>query len=320
MLIEFQPGGVVCPAAGVAVDPVRGAEYAIITHAHSDHARRGSRRYLAHPLTAAVLRKRLGPRADISTVEYGEGIHRNGVRISLHPSGHLPGAAQVRLEHRGGVAVVSGDYKLRADGLAEPFEPVRCHHFVTESTFGLPIFRFPPQDAVADRIHTWWKRNAADGIVSVLQAWPLGKAQRLATMLDRSIGAVQLDPAVHAMHETLRTAGVRLPDLPVLRPGETPVPGSLIISSRPAAAATPGLTQPPVAAAFVSGWMLLRAWRGRSAGAEGFVLSDHADWEQLNAAVAATRAERVSVVHGYAESFARWLREHGGVEADAPVR
>lgn len=320
MLIEFQPGGVVCPAAGVAIDPMRAAEYAVITHAHSDHARRGSRRYLAHPITAAVLRRRLGPRADISAVEYGEALHRNGVRISLHPSGHLPGAAQVRLEHRGRVAVVSGDYKLGADGLAEPFEPVRCHHFVTESTFGLPIFRFPPPEAVSDQIHAWWRRNAADGIVSVLQAWPLGKAQRLAAMLDRSIGVVQLEPAVHTMHETLRGAGVRLPALPVLRPGEMPVPGGLVISSRSAAAAPPGPAQPPVAVASVSGWMLLRAWRGRSAGAQGFVLSDHADWDQLNAAVAATGAERVSVVHGYAEPFARWLREHGGVEADAPVR
>lgn len=317
-MLEFQPGGVTCPAAGVTVDPVHAAEYAIITHAHSDHARRGSRHYLAHRLTAAVLRRRLGPRADITAVEYGEALHRNGVRISLHPSGHLPGAAQVRLEHRGRVAVVSGDYKLGADGLAEPFEPVRCHHFVTESTFGLPIFRFPPPDTVADQIHTWWRRNAAVGIVSVLQAWPLGKAQRLAAMLDRSVGPVLLDTTVHTMHETLRAAGVRLPDLPALRPGETPPTGSLVISSRSATAPSRGPAQPPLAAAFVSGWMLLRTWRGRSAGVQGFVLSDHADWDQLNAAVTATGAGRVSVVHGYAQPFARWLREQRGVDADAP--
>ncbi|MGQ9724635.1 MAG: DNA ligase-associated DEXH box helicase, partial [Tepidimonas sp.] len=136
-LVVWRAEGLYCPVGDFYIDPWRPVARAIITHAHADHARRGHAAYLAHAASAGVLRARLGGDIALQTVDYGERLDCGGVRVSLHPAGHVLGSAQIRLEHRGQVWVVSGDYKVEADATCAPFEPVRCHTFITESTFGL---------------------------------------------------------------------------------------------------------------------------------------------------------------------------------------
>ncbi|MGZ9410567.1 MAG: DNA ligase-associated DEXH box helicase, partial [Methylocystis sp.] len=170
--------GLYCPPGNFHIDPWRPAALAVITHGHSDHARWGSGAYLCHEDCAPILRRRLGD-VRIETLRYGERRDIGEVRLSLHPAGHVLGSAQVRIEHRGEVWVASGDYKLEADGVRAPFEPVPCDVFITESTFGLPIYRWRPQSEVMADINSWWAENARAGRASVMQAYGLGKAQRL---------------------------------------------------------------------------------------------------------------------------------------------
>jgi putative mRNA 3-end processing factor len=245
----------------------------------------------------------------------------NGVRISLHPAGHLPGSAQVRLEHRGEVCVVSGDYKLESDGLSTPFEPIRCRHFVTESTFGLPVFRFPEAPSVHDAINAWWRENRDRGVRSLLLGYPLGKAQRLLRHLDSGIGPLVVHRTIGEVNRVLRAAGVDIREVPVVTTieEESVPPGGLLIAPHAGTEVRGSAAAHSFDVAAASGWMLLGATRRRRGSMKGFVLSDHADWEQLNRAVDATGAERVSVVHGYAGPFARWLSERRGIEADAPL-
>src|SRR5690606_28638646 len=174
-MLQFTKRGIYCPQAGVYIDPWLPVDKAVITHGHSDHARWGMGHYLCHPHTAAILRLRLGKEIAVQPLEYGQEVTENGVRISLHPAGHIIGSAQVRLEYRGEVCVVSGDYKLLPDGISPAYEPVRCHTFVTESTFALPIYRFPEPASILSEINQWWRQNAAEGFNTVLLAYALGK-------------------------------------------------------------------------------------------------------------------------------------------------
>src|SRR5215212_2870433 len=171
--------GLHCPAADIYIDPWLPVDRAVITHAHGDHARWGSQHYLGSREGARVLRTRLGADASIETLDYRETRDINGVSLSLIPAGHILGSAQVRLEHRGEVWVVSGDYKLDPDPTCAPFEPVRCHTLVTESTFGLPIYRWPPQSETFAEMRAWWRENAEHGRASLVYAYALGKAQRV---------------------------------------------------------------------------------------------------------------------------------------------
>ena len=175
-LVVLRPQGLYCPAGDFYIDPWRPVERAVLTHAHSDHARRGSAHYLAHADSAGTLRNRLGADITLQTLAYGEAITHQGVTVSLHPAGHVLGSAQVRIEHAGQAWVASGDYKLEDDGTCPPFEPVRCHTFITESTFGLPIYRWPAQPVLFADINAWWAANAAAGKASVLYAYAFGKA------------------------------------------------------------------------------------------------------------------------------------------------
>ncbi|HJT88673.1 MAG TPA: hypothetical protein VJ732_12475, partial [Bryobacteraceae bacterium] len=178
-LLELRENGLYCAPGDFYVDPWGPVERAVITHAHADHARPGSRAYLASVPGEALLRARVGSDAAIQAVAYGETVSIGSVRVSLHPAGHMLGSAQVRLEHGGEVWVVSGDYKLAPDPTCVPFEPLQCHTFVTESTFALPVFRWPAEVEVLDAIHAWWRANQREGRASLLFAHALGKAQRL---------------------------------------------------------------------------------------------------------------------------------------------
>jgi putative mRNA 3-end processing factor len=319
-LVVHRPEGLYCPPGDFHIDPWRPVPRAVITHAHADHARRGNGVYLASAAGAGVLRQRLGDIA-LQALAYGETVDVNGVRVSLHPAGHVLGSAQVRLECRGRVWVVSGDYLVcgnpgSGDDLnptCAPFEPVRCHCFVTECTFGLPIYRWRPQAEVMAEIDVWWRTNAEAGQCSLLLGYSFGKAQRLLAGVDATIGPIVVHGAVEALNAVYRDAGVALPA--TRRLDEVTDRGVL---ARALVVAPPAVHGSAWARrlgdfsdAFASGWMQLRGARRRQGVDRGFVLSDHADWPGLQLAIAATGAERVIVTHGYEAVMVRWLEQQG---------
>lgn len=317
-LLSFTPRGIHCAQADVYIDPWRPVDRAIITHAHSDHARRGSRHYLAHPTTKALMHARYGPDLSVEGLDAGAEVTIHGVRFSLHPAGHIPGSMQVRVEHRGEVWVITGDHKRHADGISEAYEPQRCHTFITECTFGLPIYRWRPPAEVFSDIDAWWRGNAANGICSVISAYSLGKAQRIMAGVDPSIGPILVHGAVAGMNEVLEARGLRLPPWQQVTPDmPKEVLSRALVITPGSALKTPWIQRMrPYSTAMASGWMQLRGWRRRSNIDRGFVLSDHADWEALLLAVKETGAQRVVATHGYTELFSEYLR-HTGLDATA---
>jgi putative mRNA 3-end processing factor len=310
--------GLWCEAGGFHVDPWQPVERALITHAHGDHARPGSAAYLCAAPSAALLRRRFGSEAVIESIAYGETRTIGSTRVSFHPAGHVLGSAQIRIESAAGVTVVSGDYKRDADPTCAPFEPVRCNTFITESTFGLPIYRWDPPQAVVADILTWSERNRKEERTSVLFCYTIGKAQRilaeLARLTDRTV-------FVHGMMlgaiDVYRDAGVRmLPiesvvDAPARSRGKRSVAGELVLAPL-AARGTPWMRRlGEHSDAFASGLMRVRGVRRQRAFDRGFVLSDHADWPALLATIGDTGATRVLATHGHSEAFARYLRAQG---------
>ena len=312
MVLEFKTQGIYCPAGDFFIDPWRPVDRALITHGHADHAREGHNRYLATDVAAPVMRHRLGD-ISLDTVAYGEVRQIGGARVSLHPAGHIPGSAQVRVEVGGEVWVVSGDYKTTPDRLCTPFEPVRCHSFITECTFGLPVFAWPSEADIAAEINAWWAANAAAGTYSLLGAYALGKAQRLLSLLDSAIAPILTHGAVEATNAILRGQGMALPDTIHVTPQLDPKahPGALILAPPGALAGNWARRFRPASTGFASGWMRLRGVRRRRALDRGFVMSDHADWAGLNEAIKATGAENIYPTHGYTDIFTRYLRESG---------
>lgn len=311
-VLTFTDRGIFCPAGGFFVDPWRPVDRALITHGHADHARPGHARYLATEAAAPVLRHRLGD-ITLETVAYGATLRIGDALVSFHPAGHVPGSAQIRIEVAGEVWVVSGDYKVVADGLSEPFEPVRCHSFITESTFGLPVFRWPTQADVAAQLNLWWRESVAEGVTPVLGAYSLGKAQRLLAMLDPAIGPILTHGAVESTTEVLRRQGYALPDTVHVTPETkgTDHPGALVLAPPSALGSTWARRFGKVSGGFASGWMQLRGVRRRRAVDRGFVISDHADWPGLLWAIEQTGAENIYVTHGYTDVFTRYLNDSG---------
>lgn len=317
-MLTVTEDGLFCPAGGFHIDPWRPVERALITHAHSDHARWGSRRYLAPASGVRLLRTRLGADIDVTGAPWIEPIRIGDASVSFHPAGHILGSAQIRVEVAGEVWVVSGDYKTEPDATCAPFEPVRCHTFITESTFGLPIYRWAPQSEVFADINRWWRKNKDEGRASVLCGYSLGKAQRLISGLDPEIGPIFTHGAVERLSADYRLQGVSLPPTtPVWSvPPKTRFDGAMIVGP-PSVAGTPWMKRfGDFRIAFASGWMQIRGARRRRAVDRGFVLSDHADWPGLISAIEATGAKRVLATHGYTAPIVRWLREHG-YDADA---
>ena len=318
-LLEFNENGIYCARADVYIDPWRSVKNAFITHAHADHARWGHQKYLAHHNSLPVMRYRLGEDIAITGVGYNEPFTVNGVSFSFYPAGHIPGSSQIKVSYKGESWVVSGDYKLGADGLSEAFEPVRCSHFITESTFGLPVYKWPHPTEVANEINAWWRQNRESGKVSVLAGYSLGKAQRVLSLLDPFIGRIYTHGAVENTNEILRKQGYKLPhtirvsqDIP-----KKEYRGEMVVCPPSAIGSSWVKKFSPYSTAFCSGWMALRGARRRRAADRGFILSDHADWQGLNEAVDATGAEHVYVTHGYQEIFARWLREEKQLDAQS---
>lgn len=321
-LIEPTDRGLFCTAGDFYIDPWQPVEKAVITHAHADHARWGSRKYLTSERGAPLLRARLGDDAVIESAPYVETRDLNGVRISLHPAGHVLGSAQVRVEHQGEVWVVSGDYKTEDDCVCDAFAPVRCHTFVSECTFGLPIYRWRPQGEVFAEIHAWWRVNQERGRTSVLFAYALGKSQRVLAGLDDSIGPILLHGAVRKLVEVHEQAGLRFPAWEYAGPeAAMATKGRALVIAPPSAAGTPWLRKfGPVSTALASGWMQIRGTRRRRSMDRGFVISDHADWDGLHAAIAATGAENVAVTHGFTAAMQRTLEERGYHAWTIPTR
>lgn len=317
-LIVQRPEGLYCPPGDFYIDPWRPVDRAVITHAHADHARMGHQHYLAAAPAEGVLRARLGQGIDLQSLHYGAQVVHNGVALSLHPAGHVLGSAQVRLEHSGQTWVASGDYKVAPDATCTPFEAVRCDVFITESTFGLPIYRWRPDAELFAEINAWWAANAAVGRASVLLCYSFGKAQRILSGVDPSIAPIVVHSAIQTLNQAYRAAGVHLPETRLVT--EVPDPDDFkraLVLCPPSAAVGPWIKRfGDFSDAFASGWMQMRGARRRGGYDRGFVLSDHADWPGLMGAIGATGASRVIVTHGSIPVMVRYLSGQG-LEAGA---
>ena len=311
-LVIARPEGLYCPPGKFYIDPWRPVERAVITHGHADHSRTGHGHYLATISGAGILRSRLGD-INLQTLDYGQCITHNGVTISLHPAGHVLGSAQVRLAYSGEVWVASGDYKVEPDPTCAAFEPVRCDTFITESTFGLPIYRWQPQAEVFNEINRWWRGNAAIGRTSVLFCYAFGKAQRILQGVDAGIGPIICHGAAELLNRVYRDAGVALPETRMVSQiADKSILNTALVLAPPSAGGAPWIKRfGDYSDAFASGWMLLRGARRRRAVDRGFVLSDHADWPGLMQAIEATQAQRVIVTHGQIGVMVRWLQQIG---------
>ena len=310
-LLEFTSKGIYCKQADVYLDPWRGVDKALITHGHSDHARWGSKRYVTHEINIPILKHRLG-KINVTGKKYNEVFSINGVQFSFHPAGHVPGSSQIRAAYKGEVWVFTGDYKIDHDGITTPFEPVRCHTFISECTFGIPVFQWENPKKVHDDINRWWATNKAAQITSLLMGYSLGKVQRLLKNLDPAIGKIYTHTATEKMTEVLR----QFIDFPpteriTKETSKKELQGNLVLAP-PAVMGSAWVKKlGPIATGYASGWMAFRGARRRRAVDRAFVLSDHADFRGLVAAIEATGCENIITTHGYTELFARYLSEQG---------
>lgn len=311
-LIEFLEKGMYCRAGDFYIDPWKPVDKAVITHGHSDHARWGSRLYLCHTHTKPILQARLGP-GQYQSTEWNVSTYINGVRVSFHPAGHVIGSSQVRVEYEGEIWVVSGDYKLENDGLSGEFEPIKCNTFITESTFGLPIYRWKKQEDIYTSMKDWILENKKNGRSSIFFAYSLGKAQRILLPISEVTDTILAHGAVYNMYSALVNAGIRLPRMERVTP-DTPkeMLKSSVVIAPGSAEGTPWIRKfAPYSVGVCSGWMQVRGNVRRRNADAGFALSDHADWEGLIKTVKATEAECVYVTHGFQSVFSRYLTELG---------
>jgi putative mRNA 3-end processing factor len=310
-LICFTSKGIYCPIGDFYIDPTQAVNLAIITHAHSDHTKRGCKKYVGSELTIALMKHRLGKNINTTSLKFNAEITINGVKVSLHPSGHIVGASQVRIEFKGEVAVVAGDYKTEDDGISGKFEPLKCNTFVTESTFGLPTYKWEPQQKTFDEINLWWKENKEKDLNSVIFCYTLGKAQRILKNVDHSLGKIICHYETEATNRLIRSFEINLPESNLLTEvDKNDLKGCLILAPSSAKKTTWLQNFSPYELAQASGWMQSNMfWRNFSD--KGFALSDHADWNGLNWAVKETQAERVYVTHGFEAQFAKHLRSLG---------
>lgn len=317
-LIEFTESGLYCRQGDFYIDPWQPVDKAIITHAHSDHARFGSRHYLCHHFTAPLLKLRLGDDISVQFLEWNEEIMINNVKVSLHPAGHIIGSSQIRASFRDDTWVVSGDYKVEDDGISGAFEPVRCNTFISESTFGLPIYKWKKQEVIYENIRQWITESHQSGKIPVIIAYSLGKAQRVLQCISTITDNIFAHGAIWNTQEALLAAGRDLPAIKRVKP-EMPKQAfkNSVIIAPPSADGTPWMKKfSPYSIGVCSGWMQVRGNVRRRNADAGFALSDHADWDGLLSAVKATGAEKVFVTHGFQSAFSRYLNENGILSAE----
>lgn len=313
-LLQLTSRGIYCHVADVYLDPIQKVSNAIISHGHGDHIKAGCKNHLCTESALPVIQHRLAnPDAVFQGIPYGRSVYINGVSFTFYPAGHIIGSAQIKVEYQGEIWVYTGDFKIENDGLAEEFEPVPCHHLITESTFGLPLFRWKKQESVYDEINQWWAENRKNGITSVISAYALGKSQRLIHGLDTSIGPVICHATIQQTHQIIRNQGFHLPHTYSFS-RQTPkelLKGVLVIAPPPVCEGSWINKFAPFEIASVSGWMTLEKRRISGQHKKSFVLSDHADWDALNKAVEYSGAENIYTTHGYVDQFARHLSGKG---------
>jgi len=310
-LLQFNEKGIYCAAADVYLDPWKPVEKAIISHGHADHSRWGHKAYITHHINVPIIKHRLGE-INVTGKEWGETFKIKNVKFSLHPAGHIIGSSQIRVEHKGEVWVFTGDYKTEDDGIATPYEPIKCHTFITECTFGLPAFKWRPQSEVFNDINTWWSDNKAEGKTSVIFGYSLGKAQRLLRYLDTDIGKIYTHGAIENMTEVIRPLSPMPETTRVTRETKKEeLLGNIVVAPPSAHGSTWIRKMVPYVTASASGWMTFRGARRRRAIDKGFVLSDHCDWQGLLESIEATGAEKIISTHGYTDIFTRYLLEQG---------
>ncbi|MFL6593780.1 MAG: ligase-associated DNA damage response exonuclease [Luteimonas sp.] len=312
-VVVLRPEGLYCPAGDFHIDPWLPVPRAVITHGHGDHARLAMGEYHAVREGLPILRWRLGEQRYFQR-DYGEAFSLGGARVSLHPAGHVLGSAQVRIEVDGEVWVVSGDYKRQPDPTCAPFEVLRCDTFITEATFGLPVYRWPDTTEVARDIVAWREQCGERGEAAVLFCYALGKAQRLlaelAPLTDRP---ALLHGTIASGVQVYRDCGITMLDTrPVSEPWSKQDYAGELVLAPPSAAGSPWMRRfKRTQHGFASGWMRIRGNRRRRNYDRGFVVSDHADWPGLVGTVRDTGASRVIATHGNTDAIVRALCEEG---------
>lgn len=311
-LVKFTKKGIYCIPGKFYLDPWFPVEYAIISHGHADHARWGNKHYLCHNDSKAILKHRIGQDISIESLGYNEPKTINGVQVSFFPAGHIIGSAQIRLAYKGYVVVFSGDYKTQPDFISTPFEPVKCHEFITESTFGLPIYKWKSEADLQAELTNWVLQNQQNNRTSVFFGYSLGKAQRIMKLVE-NVSDIYVHSAINHLNNAISNAGIQLPKSSLITAdfNKKDIQNNIVILP-PALLGSKMLKRIPNAAtAICSGWMHIRGnrrWKGVDA---GFAVSDHADWDGLLEAVKATEAEKVYVTHGSQAVFSKYLNEIG---------
>lgn len=311
-MIELKKEGLYCAPGDFYIDPWRPVARALITHAHADHARMGSENYYCVDRALPILQHRLGNENIFHTKAYGEKFKMGSTIVSFHSAGHILGSAQIRIEHNDNVWVFSGDYKRGEDPSCDPFEVVPCDTFISECTFGLPVYKWEEGSVTGKKILDWWQGDLERP--SLLFCYALGKAQRvlaeLALMTDKT---VYLHGAVDSLTKIYRDAGIKmLPTVPVTEMDKGyNFNGDLIIAPPSAHRSLWMKRFKAPQTAFASGWMQVRGSRRRKGYEKGFVLSDHADWSQLNQTIQQTKAKTVYLTHGKTDVLERYLTEQG---------
>ncbi|MEO9480943.1 MAG: ligase-associated DNA damage response exonuclease [Maribacter dokdonensis] len=310
-LLQFTNNGIYCEKANVYLDPWKPVDHAIISHGHADHSRYGHKKYITHHRNVPIIQHRLGE-INVTGKEWGEIFTVNNVKFSLHPAGHIIGSSQIRVEHKDEVWVFTGDYKTENDGISTPYEPIKCNTFITECTFGLPAFKWTPQEEVLENINKWWAENRAEGKTSILFGYSLGKAQRLLKYLDTDIGEIYTHGAIENMTQVLRPL-VDFPKTTLITRDtkKEQLLGNIVLAPPSAHGSTWIRKMVPYVTASASGWMTFRGARRRRAIDKGFVLSDHCDWPGLLESIEATGAKKIICTHGYTDIFSKYLREQG---------
>lgn len=310
--------GLFCPPGNFFIDAWRPVPTCVVTHAHGDHAYSGHGLYIATEESLQIIRKRMYSDVPSKPVKYGEKFKMGDCWVSLHPAGHILGSSQVRIEYNGIVTVISGDYKRGFDATCAPFEVIECDIFVTESTFALPIYQWPTNEEIAKQVYSWWEENASNNHPSLLFCYSLGKAQRLMSLLaDHTDKQVHLHGAVFSLSKLYESMGIKM--IPFSAVSESAKGTSFakeLILAPPSAVGTPWMKRfPSSRTAFASGWMEVRGTRRRKALDRGFVLSDHADWNDLIKTIDETKAKIVLTTHGNSGTLARFLRETRNLDA-----
>ena len=316
-LIKFTNKGIYCIPGKFYLDPWFPVEKAIISHGHADHAKWGMKHYLCHDDSKAILKHRIGPEISIESLPYNKAQTINGVKVSFHPAGHIIGSAQIRLEHKGHVVVFSGDYKVKDDYLTTAFEPVKCHEFITESTFGLPIYNWQKEEVLQKKMQDWVVNNQSMNRTSVFIGYSLGKAQRIMKLME-GVSDIYVHSAIHNINEAILSSGINLPKTKrwSLEVDKKEIQNKIVIVPPALIGSNMIKKIPNGATAICSGWMQIRGNRRWQSVDAGFPISDHADWNGLISAVKATGAEKVYVTHGSQATFSKYLNEIGIASAE----